>query len=98
MNFYQQQQQPVYTPTTVDSDVATKAGEQMARSLYDPLDKNKGNAHVINKDNAICAWNGYKFTGIEQIKKLISDIPNTSHNILSLDSQISGKYTIRLLI
>ncbi|KAH9828689.1 NTF2-like protein [Rhodofomes roseus] len=89
------------TLTKNDIEIATRAADQFTRLYYSTYDSATRVDDLPNfyRPSSALTWNGRPFQGSEGVRKLISAMPTTKHEIQSFDCHpIPGSQPPNLLI
>jgi NTF2-related export protein 1/2 len=68
-------------------DISSKAAIKFTSTFYDCMDNKRHLLMKLYGDTSVCVWNGNAIEGNSQIFQFLSQIPTSSHEILSIDSQ-----------
>lgn len=66
---------------------AARAGDEFTKLYYEHVDKRKPTLSKLFMENALLIYNGNGFNGTEEITKFINGMPQTEHNMTTLDAQ-----------
>lgn len=66
---------------------AARAAEEFTKIYYSNIDQKKLTINKLFMETALLVYNGNGFNGVDAISKFIKDMPETKHDITTIDSQ-----------
>ncbi|MFH4982901.1 hypothetical protein AB6A40_009610 [Gnathostoma spinigerum] len=72
--------------TLAEDETTCKDADKFAKLFYDALDRKRSKMNFLYVDESTLVWNGNPVCGVENITKFLEALPQTTHNIVSMDA------------